>query len=30
LLRIMAEALEGGPIGSFPFSSFTGEDDFYF
>ncbi len=30
LLRIMAEALEGGPFGSFPFSSFTGGDDFYF
>jgi len=30
LLRIMAEAIEGGPFGSFPFSSFTGKDDFYF
>jgi hypothetical protein len=30
LLRIMAEALEGGPIGSFSFGPFTGKDDFYF
>jgi len=30
LLRIMAEALEGGPFGSFPFGPFTGKDDFYF
>jgi len=30
LLRIMAEAFEGGPFGSFPFSQFTGKDDFYF
>jgi hypothetical protein len=30
LLRIMAEALEGGPYGSFPFGPFTGKDDFYF
>jgi hypothetical protein len=30
LLRIMAEALEGGPFGSFPFDPFTGKDDFYF
>jgi hypothetical protein len=30
LLRIMAEALEGGPFGSFPFSPFSGKDDFYF
>ena len=30
LLRIMAEALEGGPFGSFPFGHFTGKDDFYF
>ncbi len=29
LLRIMAEAFEGGPFGSFPFSPFTGKDDFY-
>jgi len=29
LLRIMAEALEGGPFGSFPFGPFTGKDDFY-
>ena len=30
LLRIMAEAIEGGPFGSFPFGPFTGKDDFYF
>jgi hypothetical protein len=30
LLRIMAEAFEGGPLGSLPFGSFTGKDDFYF
>ena len=30
LLRMMAEALEGGPFGSFPFGPFTGKDDFYF
>jgi len=30
LLRIMAEAFEGGPLGSFPFSPFSGKDDFYF
>jgi hypothetical protein len=30
LLRIMAEALEGGPFGSFPFGPLTGKDDFYF
>jgi HEAT repeats len=30
LLRIMAEALEGGPFGSFPSGPFPGKDDFYF
>ncbi len=30
LLRIMAEALEGGPFGSVPFGPFIGKDDFYF
>lgn len=30
LLRIMAEALEGGPFGSFPSGLFHGKDDFYF
>ena len=30
LLRIMAEALEGGSFGSFPLDLFPGKDDFYF
>jgi HEAT repeats len=30
LLRMMAEALEGGPFGSFPLDLFPDEDDFYF
>ena len=30
LLRIMAEALEGGPFDSFPSGLFPGKDDFYF
>jgi hypothetical protein len=30
LLRIMAEALEGGPFGSFPLDLFPDEDDFSF
>jgi len=30
LLRIMAEALEGGSFGSFPSGLFPGKDDFYF
>jgi len=30
LLRMMAEALEGGSIGSFPLDLFPGTDDFTF
>jgi hypothetical protein len=30
LLRIMAEALEGGSFGSFPLDLFPGKDDFYY